>query len=527
MNPGHVDELYTAYIEETLTPAERERMEQHLRTCASCAAELAEIRQLHDDLRALPVLPLPAGFTVGVRERLRLQQPARQPFILSWRIAAFAGTLAATAIFALVLLPGKDAPSNIAAPGNTRKPAVARHTPEASATATVATLPAEQPAVEPVAKPPKAIKTHTVTAIQLPPRDVANEQITYVGRSSEFETGRKPMIDAPRTETHNLGTFVSSAVDGSMSPFGAPGGGGANLSSYEPVIPEARIYTLSRTATVNLNPSGPAAPNNNNDAPPSPYTATNGIGVDDSTPMSKSALPITVTASGLNFNYNGYKGSRMGTPSLGAAFTAPATLSVIKPQSVNTGTAVAQNLQDNGRLFASAVIPGEGSNVTLEMQGGRVNTVTATVLDATTSKEGERLIAHVDPYNSQRVNLNIADSDAPASVKLAFNNNENADKFYLFVPGKSQRANFVQNRTDLLNVRNVAQDFHGGKPIVSNMAQLAQESGMYILCPADFAEKSVTKINDAPALEQLRFLADNLNYRLSVNNQLCNITPVP
>ncbi len=505
MNPGHVDELYTAYLEETLKPAERERVEQHLRTCARCTAELAEIRQLHDDLRALPVLPLPAGFTVGVRERLRLQQPARQPFVFSWRIAAFTGTLAAAAVFAMVLMPGKNVPSNITTPGTPRPPAVTKVAPETSAT--VATVPIALP----MAKASKPTRTVIAKVLSEPPVMVA------AGAPAPDITLSPLMNDS-----------ASYRFDDSPS-----NDDGSVFAMVAPIAPEIWTLGVSGGTHFNLNPTGPAgfaptygavSPGNKDEFPTTFTSITPANSTDGAISMNMSALPSIVTAPGLDYSPYGL-GSTKGLNPTSTNYTR--TLSAVNTDMTVAGSPVIQNLQDDGRLFASAVIPGAGSNIILEMQGGRVNTVTATALDTTTSKEGERIDVKIDPINPQRVSLNIADSDAPAAVKLAFNNSQNADKFYLFVPGRQQRTNFVQHNTDLLNVRNAAQDFHSGKAIVSNMAQLAQESGMYILCPADFAEKSVVQINDAPALEQLRFLADNLNYRMSVNNQLCNISSIP
>jgi anti-sigma factor RsiW len=40
-----VVELVTAYLEDALVPADRERFEQHLARCAGCSAYLAQMRE--------------------------------------------------------------------------------------------------------------------------------------------------------------------------------------------------------------------------------------------------------------------------------------------------------------------------------------------------------------------------------------------------------------------------------------------------------------------------------------------------
>jgi anti-sigma factor RsiW len=56
-----VVELITAYLEDALVPAERERFEEHLARCAGCSAYLAQMRETvalagHVELRLPPEL---------------------------------------------------------------------------------------------------------------------------------------------------------------------------------------------------------------------------------------------------------------------------------------------------------------------------------------------------------------------------------------------------------------------------------------------------------------------------------------
>ncbi len=96
----HVDEFYSAYLENTLPDDTRRVVEAHLHTCPRCAAGLEMTRALVDTLHALPAPPVPDALVEGVRVRLR--RPVRP---LWTRPAWVAAAGLAVALAAAVVTP--------------------------------------------------------------------------------------------------------------------------------------------------------------------------------------------------------------------------------------------------------------------------------------------------------------------------------------------------------------------------------------------------------------------------------------
>lgn len=95
-----IEELLALYLDDALTPTERQRVEQHLADCSDCRDTLAELRQMQLDLRALPLPPLPANFRDDLLQRVA-KQPRKQPV---WRfLAPRLGSLAASLLVVLLV----------------------------------------------------------------------------------------------------------------------------------------------------------------------------------------------------------------------------------------------------------------------------------------------------------------------------------------------------------------------------------------------------------------------------------------
>ncbi len=90
------------YVDGDLEPAEAERLERHLASCRSCAAELELARRIQVELRALPQLDCPPEIVERVRREgartaqiLPFRSPARpREARLPFRVAAAAALLA-------------------------------------------------------------------------------------------------------------------------------------------------------------------------------------------------------------------------------------------------------------------------------------------------------------------------------------------------------------------------------------------------------------------------------------------------
>lgn len=103
-------ELLSAYVDDMLSDSERTALEEHLRICATCAHELAELRQTIAALATLPEVEPPAEFRQQLRQRLDRLAAADQPtsaktrrgFRLAWLRprGAVAAVLVGVLIFA-------------------------------------------------------------------------------------------------------------------------------------------------------------------------------------------------------------------------------------------------------------------------------------------------------------------------------------------------------------------------------------------------------------------------------------------
>jgi anti-sigma factor RsiW len=65
-HPHLDDEQLNAWLDDALDAAARQRMEAHLRDCAACTGQLAELQALQAELRALPDAPLTRDLSANV-----------------------------------------------------------------------------------------------------------------------------------------------------------------------------------------------------------------------------------------------------------------------------------------------------------------------------------------------------------------------------------------------------------------------------------------------------------------------------
>lgn len=70
MHCGRIRDLLSDYIDGQLKGRRLSQVESHLKSCASCSAELSDLRRALDAVRSLPELDLPAGFEAALHVRL-------------------------------------------------------------------------------------------------------------------------------------------------------------------------------------------------------------------------------------------------------------------------------------------------------------------------------------------------------------------------------------------------------------------------------------------------------------------------
>jgi putative zinc finger protein len=95
---AHVTQWLSAYLDGETAPAERARVEEHLRECPDCEGRLEQLAAVDAAARELPVEP-PAGYLDSFSSRVRQRiEASRRPFRLPvWALPLAAGLIIAVA----------------------------------------------------------------------------------------------------------------------------------------------------------------------------------------------------------------------------------------------------------------------------------------------------------------------------------------------------------------------------------------------------------------------------------------------
>jgi hypothetical protein len=78
MECDKIQEQLSAYIENTLSPAERQRLDEHLKSCPSCAASLSDLEKTLHYLQGLDEITPPAWLTQQVMSRVKTESERAQ-----------------------------------------------------------------------------------------------------------------------------------------------------------------------------------------------------------------------------------------------------------------------------------------------------------------------------------------------------------------------------------------------------------------------------------------------------------------
>lgn len=102
--PKH--DALSAYVDDMLTPGERERLAGHLPSCPACRTRLDELSALRQSLRELPSPMLGFDLAARLEERLRAASAPRRPVRRFWAGWAPGGLSAVAALASGVWLGG-------------------------------------------------------------------------------------------------------------------------------------------------------------------------------------------------------------------------------------------------------------------------------------------------------------------------------------------------------------------------------------------------------------------------------------
>lgn len=101
-------ELLSAYLDGELEGTDRLRVEEHLKSCARCRAELEEMRTGDELVRQRPVAEPSNKFLLGFENRIVAQLRPKARWSWFWRIAPVLTPVAVAAITVLVVLTGQE-----------------------------------------------------------------------------------------------------------------------------------------------------------------------------------------------------------------------------------------------------------------------------------------------------------------------------------------------------------------------------------------------------------------------------------
>lgn len=108
----------SAYVDDSLPPDERERVEAHLEACAGCQQALIELQALRQSVRLLPSYEPPPMLKARILSATVDQPTLREKLMMNWRKLVWRVSLA-TATAALVLLAWHFTPRQVPQAVNT------------------------------------------------------------------------------------------------------------------------------------------------------------------------------------------------------------------------------------------------------------------------------------------------------------------------------------------------------------------------------------------------------------------------
>jgi len=252
-------DLLSAYLDQQVAPAERVRIEAHLRACASCRGELESLRRTVALLHALPRVPLPRAFTLS-ESQVGILRPAARPAWYGGLLRGL-GAVAAIALVAFIATTLLRRPE--ASPGATlaRAPTtvVAKVAqPAAPTTSASAAAPEQSPAADQVAPkalavvPPQAAAptAQPLPAAPAPQANIAAPTAAPAPSEPAAVPTRAPAAEAPRQSATTAPPAPARSVAVPTPTPGVAAAGAASARAAAAVAPattpEANVLSLGR-----------------------------------------------------------------------------------------------------------------------------------------------------------------------------------------------------------------------------------------------------------------------------------------
>ncbi len=533
MKRKHVAEYYTAYLDGSLPEPLRQHVEQHLHDCATCSAELSDLRALLLVIRSLPAeIPLPHGFAQRVRARLPERASRRW---LGWLTPAIsAGALAAVSLLLLL--------------GYSLRP-VTHVLPTLKVPAPVLT------ATAPVQPLPHALAPHIDTV-----------QSQHADHPSPLAHRHQ---SSPQINPHNAHSGTSQIELALLPPSVRDAEGyqsrhDAQASMLDGTALDALLANSAHTAGTSNDAPGAMAPTISSPTQTCSIAAPAGTasGADDATPMRPAAAPGSVRAgmgrsmtSPNALKFTGSPGNEPSSMSLihnnaqlagGNAvpkdprvqLQAPLNFSCAAANGMMRTDIIAQKLTVQHSPFAD-----EQHDVLRHIQpimNGSLDVAVprATVACPTAVNVGQQVVnlritgrAHAAmtfrymiPPSADATQITLSTHVSEVALRLptlpqgsvvrfSLTRAHQYESFYLFTPGKTNQTSTVMLHisSDLMRAA---------------IAPLASAVNAVVFCPADLAERHITFTADglAPNIAW-QALATQEHLKLEEHGQLINISP--
>jgi hypothetical protein len=235
------EDLLSAYLDNQVTAAERDRIEGHLHSCAVCQRELDTLRQTVTLLRAMPRVQVPHAFTLS-EAQVGIRRPAARP---AWYGGALRGFAAVTAMLLVALVAANLlrrqtwTPSEMVALAP--KPAVeATAAPAAAPREATQAVVMEKAVVEAPAQPsaaPTAVPEVAVEVAEEAP--LAQVQPAEEAQPPAPETQPAPAAKAAASETTPFLEPTLTAEDQAMAALTTPPGQAEPLAVGAAAAPAA------------------------------------------------------------------------------------------------------------------------------------------------------------------------------------------------------------------------------------------------------------------------------------------------
>ena len=255
----HPEELLAEYVDGTLEPDLRARVESHLATCGSCREEVALAAPAREALSGLPQLDVPAGTTWPVVQRAR--QRKRWLPTISPRVAWATAGAAAVLIVATALIGGQVLPSgDLAEPAQEQRGAAPEEGAEEEAMAPA--MNADRGAILAYPTFRRSERDYDGASIVSLARTLTEEAKQALDQGfpeppADYYTRTAALIELPARTRQALSCIVTAvSPDRSLAPFtvvvarfeGEPAYVGAFLQADRPDRPYAEVvlYVVSR-----------------------------------------------------------------------------------------------------------------------------------------------------------------------------------------------------------------------------------------------------------------------------------------